>query len=236
MNTIAKVDFGGAVTDMVSSFLNFIPNLLGALAILLIGWFIAKVLYRLIARVLSKMGIDRLVDRSGLGGPLERAGYPDAAVFLAKILYVMMLFVVVSLAIQALGIPELQSIFDQLIAWIPNLFIAALIIFLVGAVANFVREALRSATATQSWGNLVTNIAFASIWFLGGTMAIDQLGFASGIVNGFFSAVMSALAGILIIMFGVGGIWSARDRFWPGVFDSVSNSARDTSDRAETSV
>ncbi len=217
---------------MFSSFLSFIPQLLGALIILLIGWFIAKLLYRIIAKALSAVGIDRLVDRSGLGGPLERAGYPDSAYFLAKILYWMIMFVVISLAINALGITELQNVFDQLIAWIPNLFIAILIIFLVGAIANFVKDVLGRATNTQSWGNLVTNIAYFSIWFIGGTMAIDQLGFASNIVNGFFSAVMSALAGILIIMFGVGGIWSARDRFWPRVFDTVTDSARDTSGQA----
>jgi len=51
--------------------------------------------------------------------------------------------------------------------------------------------------------------------------ALDQVEIASDIVDTLFTVVLSSLAGILVIKFGIGGIWAARDRFWPGVYDKV---------------
>jgi hypothetical protein len=52
-------------------------------------------------------------------------------------------------------------------------------------------------------------------------MAIDQLGFGGDIIDQLWTALTSGLAAILVIKFGVGGIWAARDRFWPKVYDAV---------------
>ena len=223
MSITSAIEFDDVFTDMFGNFFEFLPRLLGAIIIFLVGTFIAKFLYRMIARGLSKVGVDRLVDKSGLGGPLERAGYPDSGVFLAKIIYYMLMLVVASLAINTLGIEQLQDLFDQLIAWIPKLFVAILILFVVGAIANFVREFLGGIVASQSWGNLVTNIAVGAIWFLGASMALDQVEIAGDIIDTLFSAVMASLVGVMVIKFGVGGIWSARDRFWPSVYNKVND-------------
>lgn len=217
------IDFGESFQTMFDDVAAFIPKLVAALAILIIGWMIAKFIFRLIAKALGKVGVDRLVDRSGLGGPLERAGYPDSGVFLAKIIYWMIMLVVVQMAVNALDITAIKDLLDQLIAWIPKLFVALIILFVTGAVANFVKNLVGGLTATQSWGNLATSAATAGIWFLGGTAALETTGIANGIVNTLFTAVMSALVFILVIKFGVGGIWAARDRFWPGVYDKLGS-------------
>lgn len=227
--TTAQIDFDSVFTDMFGNFFEFIPRLIGAIAIFLIGWFVAKFLKRLIIRVLESLGVDALVDRSGLGAPLERAGYADSGRFLAQILYIMIMLIVISLSINVLGIAQLQDLFDRLIAWIPNLFIAILILFVVGAIANFVKDFLGGLLQSQSWGNLVTNIAVGAIWFLGATMALDQIEIGADIVDTLFTAVTSALVGVLVLKFGIGGIWAARDRFWPAVYNTVSDVTEDTS-------
>ena len=225
----AQIDFGNVFTDMFGSFFEFMPRLLGAIVIFIVGWFIARFITRLIGNVLSRVGVDRLVDRSGLGGPLERAGYPDSGQFLAKIIYIMIMLVVISLTIATLGIEQLQSLFDQLIAWIPQLFVAILLVFVTGVVANFVRNFLGGILQSQSWGNIVTNIAFGAIWYLGGSMALQQTGIGGDIVDTLFNAVAGSLVGILVIKFGVGGIWAARDRFWPSVYNRLGDATADKS-------
>ncbi len=52
--------------------------------------------------------------------------------------------------------------------------------------------------------------------------AIDQIDFAADIVDTLFTAIVGSLSAILILKFGIGGIWSARDRFWPNVYDRLS--------------
>ena len=231
MTQMLAQSFSDRLLDSVSETMNgigsFLPNLIGALLIFLIGRFIAKFIFKLVARVLQRANVDSLVDRSGLGGPLERAGFPDAGVFLAKIIYWIAMFIVIQLTVETLGLEALQTLIDDLVSWLPKLFVGLIIVFVTGAIANFVRGLVSGATAEQPWGNAAATVAFAGVWFIGGMAALDQVEIAGNIVETLFQIVMTSLAGILVIKYGIGGIWAARDRFWPSVYnrfgDAVEN-------------
>ncbi len=229
MNTLAGISISDSLQETFDGLGAFLPKLVGAIIILLIGWFVAKIIFRIIATVLKKAGFDKLVDKSGLGGPLESAGFADAGVFLAKVIYWLIMVLVIKMAVEALGIEALQNLMDDLAAWMPKLFVALILIFVTGAVANFVRGIVSGATSTQSWGNAAATAAFGGIWFIGGMAAINQIEVASDIVDTLFTIIMSSLAGILIIKYGVGGIWAARDRFWPSVYNKVGGATEDRS-------
>jgi len=227
--SLAQIDIGDSFQKTLDDLGGFLPKLVGAILIFVIGRFIAKFIFKLVKKGLQKANVDSLVDKSGLGGPLERAGYADSGVFLAKLVYWLIMFLVIKLTVEALGLTALQDLIDDLVAWMPKLFVAILIVFLTGAVANFVKGLVRSATATQSWGNAATTAAVVGVWFIGGSAALDQIEVAADIVDTLFTVVLSALAAILVIKFGIGGIWAARDRFWPGVYDKMGSAVEDTS-------
>lgn len=226
---IAGIDFEGSIQRTFDDLGEFLPNLLGALLIFLIGRWIAKFIHKLVKTALTKANIDALVDRSGLGAPLERAGYPDSGHFLAKLIYWLIMFVVIKMTVEALGLDAVQELIDDLVNWLPKLFVAIIIVFVTGAIANFVKSIVATATATESWGNAATNVAAIGVWFIGGMAALDQVEIAADIVDTLFTVVLSSLAAILVIKFGIGGIWSARDRFWPGVYDKFGAATEDTS-------
>ena len=179
---------------------------------------------------MSKANFDALVDKSGIGGPLERAGYADSGHFMAKLVYWLIMFIVLKMTVEALGLDAVQQLVDDLVNWLPKLFVALIIVFITGAVANFVKGIVGGATANESWGNAATNVATIGVWFIGGMAALDQVEIAQDIVDTLFTIIVSSLAGILVIKFGIGGIWSARDRFWPGVYDKFGSATADTSD------
>ncbi len=232
MTQMLAQSFSDRLLDSVSETMNgigsFLPNLIGALLIFLIGRFIAKFIFKLVAKVLQRANVDSLVDRSGLGGPLERAGFPDAGVFLAKIIYWIAMFIVIQLTVETLGLEALQTLIDDLVSWLPKLFVGLIIVFVTGAIANFVRGLVSGATAQQSWGNAAATAAFAGVWFIGGMAALDQVEIAGNIVDTLFQIVMTSLAGILVIKYGIGGIWAARDRFWPSVYNRFGNAVENT--------
>ena len=233
MNTVLAQSFGTRIGDAFQETFDgigsFLPNLIGALLIFFIGRFIAKFIYKLIKTALGKANVDSLVDRSGLGGPLERIGFADAGEFFAKLVYWLIMFVVLQLAVNALGIESIQNLLDELILWLPKLIVAIIILFITGAVANFVKGIVSGATATQSWGNAATTAAVAGVWFIGASAALDQVEIAADIVDTLFTIILSSLAAILVIKFGIGGIWAARDRFWPGVYNKFGAATNDTS-------
>ena len=212
------VSFTQGIEDAWSDVAAFVPKLIGALAILLIGWFIAKATRKIIHRALTKAGFDGLVDKSGMGSYIERAGYPDSGLLLAKIIYFAVMIVVLQLAIGAFGDTAVQDVLNDLLAFIPKLFVALIIVVLTGAVANAVRGFVTPAMAHLSYGNLVSQAVVAAIWIIGGFAALDQVQVAQDIVDTLFTTIAASLGLILVIKFGVGGIWAARDHFWPTVY------------------
>ncbi len=75
----------------------------------------------------------------------------------------------------------------------------------------------------------MTTVAVAAIWVIGGFAALDQLEFAADIVDQLFTAIIGSISLILILKFGIGGIWEARDRFWPAVYDRVTGTVSEKS-------
>ncbi len=139
------------ITDFFSELFGFLPQLLGFLIILLIGWLVARFLANLIRRVFTAVNLDHYLDRAGIGGPLERAGYADSGRFVAKILYYMFMLLVLKLAFGALGIDALNEPFDRLITWIPKALVALILIVVGGIVANVVRDLVEGVTVGRTW-------------------------------------------------------------------------------------
>lgn len=210
------------ITGFFDQLFSFLPNLIGFLAILFIGWFVARFLARLVARLFRAINLDHYLDRAGIGAPLARAGYDDSGRFVAKLFYYMLMMIVLKLAFESLGIQALNEPFDQLIAWIPKAIVALALVVIGGIVANVVRDLVRGVTAGQSYSNLVTTAAGVGVWLIFGLAALDQAGIAADVIDTLTTAIFASLSAILIIKYGVGGIWAARDRFWPAIYDGVA--------------
>ena len=212
-----------ALGDLFSGILGFIPNIIGALLFYFIGKFVAGIVVKLAHKLLQAVKFDAVIDKSGLGSMVERAGFPDSALLIAKIVGWIIMLVFIQLAVAALGIDAIEDLINQLVAWIPNVIIAIILIVITGAVANFVRGILAPTMANVTAGDLLLKVIVGAIWVFGGFAAIDQLGFGADIIDQLWNALTTGLAAILVIKFGIGGIWAARDRFWPRVYDALDS-------------
>jgi hypothetical protein len=219
---VLAVSFSQGIEDAWSDVAQFVPKLIGALAILFVGWWVAKIIRKVVHRALTKLNFDSIVDKSGLGTYLERAGYPDSGLLLAKIVYFGIMIIVLQLAIGAFGDTAVQDVLNDLIAFIPKLFVALIIVVLTGAVANAVKGFVGPAVAHLSYGETLARVVSGAIWLIGIFAALDQIEIAQDIVDTLFTTIMASLGAILVIKFGVGGIWAARDRFWPAVYDKIA--------------
>jgi len=215
------IEWSSGIEDTWSSIATFIPKLLLAILILVIGKFIAGIFRKIAETVLSKIGFDNVMDKAGLGIHMERAGYPDSGKLLAKLAYYFIMLMVIQVAADTLDITAINNVIDDILAFIPKLFVALIIIVITGAAANFVRDAVSSGMAASNPGAApqMGSAAAAAVWLIGGFAAINQLGIATDIVDTLFTAISASLVGILVIKYGVGGINSARDRFWPKAYD-----------------
>ncbi|MFV0257254.1 MAG: mechanosensitive ion channel family protein [Acidimicrobiales bacterium] len=219
-------DWRGPLESTLGTITDFIPRFLLFLVVLLVGFWVARWIRRGVTAGLSRLRFDHYIDRSGLGEPLARAGYADSGRLLAQLVYYLIALLVLQMAFNVFGPNPITDALNGLVAWMPKLVVAVILVIIGGLVANVVRQVVAGATAGQSFGSLVTRGAVAAVWVFFGLAALDQIDIGRDVIDALTTAIFASLTGVLVIMFGVGGVWAARDRFWPSVFDSVSSGAR----------
>jgi hypothetical protein len=202
-----------ALTNALNLVLEFIPKLIGFLVILLVGWIIATAVSKAVTYLLRKVGFDRLSERIGLTRMEQRMGVRmDTAGILGTITYWFLFLIFLVPAADALGIPSVSAILNELIAYIPNVFVAILVLFLGALGGTFVASLVRGATASANMGNpnLYAGIARWSVIGFAAIIALEQLKIAPSIMNILFTAVVGAAALAFGLAFGFGGQDAAR--------------------------
>src|SRR5436309_12604047 len=205
-------DGGTAIFNAFSNALNlvltFIPRVMGFLVILLIGWMVATVISKALTFVLRKIGFDRMADRIGLTRFEQRMGVKmDAAGLLGKIVYWFLFLVFLVPAVDALGLTSVSAILGMVIGYIPNVFVAILVLFLGTLAATFVADIVRGVTASTNIGNpsIFAGIARWAIIGFAALVALEQLQIASALINELFGAIVAAAAIAFGLAFGLGG-------------------------------
>jgi len=210
-------NFGQAVISALGHALDlllvFIPLLLGFLLIMLVGYLIAAALSKAVTFLLRKIGFDNLSNRIGLTRLEQRMGVRlDPAGVLGKIVFWFILLVFLVPATNALGLTAVSGILNTMIAYIPNVFVAILVLFLGTLAATFVADIVRGTTATANVGNpnIFANIARYAIMGFAALIALEQLQIAPALLNILFTAIVGAAAIAFGLAFGLGGQDAAR--------------------------
>jgi len=202
-----------ALNDAVKLILTFIPRIVGFLVILIVGLIVASVVSRTVTFLLRKVGFDRMSDRIGLSRFEQRMGVRlDSAGILGKIVYWFLLLIFLIPAADALGLPTVSNILNTLVAYIPNVFVAILVLFLGTLAGTFVADIVRGAVASANIGspNLFANIARWAIIAFAALVALEQLQITPSLINELFGAIVAALAIAFGLAFGLGGQETAR--------------------------
>lgn len=197
-----------ALANAVNLILTFIPRLLGFLVILAVGLLIAWAVSKALTAILRRVGFDRMAHRVGISRFEQRMGVSlDPAGVLGKIVYWFIVLIFLVPAADALGLPTVSSTLNTLVTYIPNVFVAVLILFLGTLLATFVADLVRGATATARVGNpnLFANLARWSIIGFAALIAFNQLQIGQSLVNILFIAIMGGLALAFGLAFGLGG-------------------------------
>lgn len=197
-----------SLSEGLSTFFSFIPQLIGALVILIIGYIVAKVLQAIVGRVLQAVGFDRWMERSGIKQFFDRAQTRQTpATILGKLVFWFVFIIAITMATDALGISQVSAVFSQLIAYIPNIIAAVLILVLAGLLAQFVAGLVRGATGI----NVLGTVAQAAIMVYAVFAALTQLQIAVELTAPTFLIVLGAVALAAAIAFGWGSRNVAQD-------------------------
>lgn len=205
------MDIGNSAQRAFDSFFEFLPNLLGFLLLLVIGYIVAKIVAGTVSKVLEKMGLDKKLHES------EGRKYVDAILPGAKpsngiamlVFWLIFAFFILA-AISALKIPAVTDFMNQVLAYLPNVIVAILIFVVAALISGAVAAAAANFMGDTPTGKIVGTVAPALVMVIALFMILDQLKIAEQIVSIAFAATMGALALGLALAFGLGGRDVAR--------------------------
>jgi hypothetical protein len=206
------IDFQGGLEDAWSRVATFVPKLAAALVVLIVGYFVAKLISRVTNRILERVGFDRAVERGGIRQALARSKYEPSDILAMIVFWAIMLFVL-QLAFGLFGPNPISDLLRGLIAYLPNVFAAVLIVVIAAALARVVTDLLSSLLSSVQGGQLMARGAGTAILVFGVFAALDQLRIAPRIVAGLWYAVLGIVVGSAVVAIGGGGIRTMQ-RYW----------------------
>ena len=136
------------VQSLVSQVMAFLPKLLGALLILLIGWLIAKAIESLVVTILKKITLDKLADQTQLSTVLAKGGIRHKlSELIGVIVYWLIMLAVVMIVFNALELTVAAQLFQSVVTFLPNVIAAVFILILGIFAAAFLSATVRTAAS-----------------------------------------------------------------------------------------
>lgn len=200
----------GVFTEMLQRFSAVIPRLLFSLLVLIIGWAIARVAYRVVSKILATLQIDRLTDQLNEIDLVQRTGVSvRLSNIVGRMVYYVILLSFIIFATDMLGVPAITQMVRDLVNYLPALF-SAFVLFLLGLffadlVRGIVQTTLHSMGITSA--GLISNAIF---YFLLVTAAVSAMSQAK-IDTGFIAANVTVLIGVGGLAFAIGYGLASRD-------------------------
>ncbi len=188
--------------------IGFLPNLIAALIIVIIGWGIGSILGRVVHQIIKAIKVDEALKRAGVEDFLNRGGLNlNSGGFLGGLVKWFIMIVFFIGAFEVLGLSQVTLFLRDILDYLPQVIVAVLILIAAGIVADAMRSIVLSSTKTadiSSAGFLATVTKWV-IWVFAILVALSQLGIAAGFVQTIFTGLVVALSLGLGLAFGLGG-------------------------------
>lgn len=195
------------IKAMLIKIWSYVPTIIGAIVILIVGWLIAKLLEAIVVKVLKAIKLDMASDKAGLSNILAQG---DIKVTLSELLgglvyWIIMLLVVVA-ALNALNLASAADLLSRLVAYVSNILVAIFVLILGTFLANFVSSIVRTAASNAGIGNAkllakITNIVLVIFTVI---IAIEQLNIATAFIALTINVMLASIGIGIALAFGLG--------------------------------
>ena len=191
-----------------------VPQIIGAILILLIGWLIAKLVKRIFVKLMKLVKLNWLTEKSGIEKFLKEGGVKITAVdLLGSLVYWIIMLIVIMSTLNTLQLTSAKELFNQIILYIPNIIVSILILLLGLYAAKFVSQAIVVALKNMKdqSAQLIEKITYYAIIVLTIFIVLSQLNIAENIVTIAFLLIFGAFCLAFGLAFGLGGKDYAAD-------------------------
>ncbi len=187
----------------------FLPRLLLALIVFVLGWLVADILGKFVAQIVDLLKVDKVLSKTGIEEPLKRANIRlNSAAFIGGLIRWFFLIIFLLAAFEILGLTQL-SIFlkDVVLPYLPHVIAAVFIMLIAAVLADALQKAV---TASVKAANLTSAVFLGgmtkwAIWIFAILAVLYELGIAGALIQTLFTAFVAMIAIAGGLAFGLGG-------------------------------
>jgi Conserved TM helix len=203
---LASIQVAQSLQKALNGLLGFIPNLIGFLVILVIGFLIARAVKALVTTLLQKAQLDHALHSGQSGQYIDKVS-PDASpsALIGGVVFWLIFLFVLTAAISALKIPSVTAFMNQVLNYLPNVIAAVIIFVIAGAVAGAIGGAVVKLMGDTPTGKVVGTAVPVLIMGIAVFMILNQLRIAPAIVQITYIALLGSVALAAALAFGLGG-------------------------------
>jgi hypothetical protein len=198
----------GSLQNLWLGFASFVPNLVAALVVLLIGLIVAAGLAALVEKIFDAVRLDKFLEKLGLKPYFERAGLKlRGAYFLGRLVYWFIAVAFLLAVSDALGLYALSGFLASVLAYLPNVIAAILIMLAAAVLANFLRKVVVASVAAAKLhaARFLGSLTWWVVIVFGLLAALTQLNVATEIIQSLVTGFIAMLALAGGLAFGLGG-------------------------------
>lgn len=198
----------GSLQNLWWGVVNYLPNLIGALVVLIIGLIVAAGLGALVEKILEAVRLDTFLEKIGLNPIFERAGMRiRAAYFFGKLVYWFIIIAFLVAITDSLQLYALSAFLSSVLNYLPNVIAAVLIMLAALILAHFLRKLVTASvmSAKLHSGPFLGTVTYWAIAVFGFLTALTQLNIAAQIIQTIITGFIAMLALAGGLAFGLGG-------------------------------
>ena len=186
--------------QLANSFIEILPGLIVAIILIIVGWFVALGIGKLVQYVLERAGLDRMMSGSKFTGSVGHTSLSDVFGEITK-WFVFLVFLPQALITLRLGV--LSDLIVRFVIWLPNLLVGAIVVIFGVALSHFVGMKIEEHTSMKGV-RLLSKIVKASLVIVVTIVALDQIGVDVSLVKNLILIVVATFSVAFAIAFGIG--------------------------------
>ncbi len=201
--------FSNSLVNLWYGFMNFVPGLLGAVILFIIGWIVAVIIGKAVTSLVAAIKIDKLFESAGARDVMTRAGIRvSVSGFIGRLVKWLIIVVFLMASLEIIGLTQVNDFLrEAVLYYLPKVIIAALVLVLATIIADAMKKIVEGSAraANVRSATMLGSIVSYSIWIFAIIIALAELGIAPTFMQILFTGFIAALALSLGLAFGLGG-------------------------------
>jgi small-conductance mechanosensitive channel len=201
--------FSQSLVGLWYGFIGFLPGLVGAIVLFLLGWLVGSVIGKVVTQIFTVLKVDKLFDSAGATDFMNHAGLRlNVSGFIGGLVKWFVIIVFLMAALQIVGLTQVNDFLrEAVLYYLPKVIIASLVLVIATILADAMRKLVRASAqaANVRSAKMLGSITLYAIWGFALIIALSELGIATAFMQILFTGFIAALAIALGLSFGLGG-------------------------------